>query len=72
MVAFSVVMEGDEEVDIITSAASLCGSSVLDTEEDVTVTVCCVDTSDVMSPELAPRVEDKTELPSGVMENVLC
>ena len=71
-VAFSVENEGDAEVvDIVTAAASLCGSSVLDMEDDVTVTVSCADRSDVLSLELAPRDEDKTELSSGATENVL-
>jgi hypothetical protein len=47
--------EDAEVVDIVTAA----------------VTVSCVDMSDVMSLELTPRVEDKTELSSGVTEDVL-
>ena len=54
VVAFSVeIDEGAEVIDIGTAASSLCGSSVLDTEDDVRVTVSCVDTSDVTSPELS-------------------
>ena len=58
-------------VEIVTAAASLSGSSVLDMEDNITVTVSCVDTLYVLSFELTPRVEDKTELSSGITENVL-
>jgi len=71
--AVTVPVEKEEDaevVDIVTAADSFPGSSVLNMEDDVTVTVSCVDTSDVCSPELSSRVDRNTELSSGVTENV--
>lgn len=70
-VAFSVEKEEEADVvDIVTTADSFPGSSVLNMEDDVTVTVSCVDTSNVWSPELSSRVGSKTEMSSGLTENV--
>ena len=61
--------EGDEDVeDILTAAASFSGFFVLDTEDDVIVSVSCVDILDVWNPGLSRRVEDDRELSSVATE----
>ena len=70
-VAFSVEKEEDAElVDIVTVADSFSGSSVLNIDDDVTVPVSCVYTSDGWTPEISSWVDDESELTSGGTESV--
>lgn len=71
VVAFSEGEDEDSEVDDIGIASdSFSGSSVLNMEDDVTVTVSCVDTSDVWSLELSSTVDNSAVLFSGLREYV--